>query len=358
MILMNKLLKIDAKKKFASYLKAPVAFRGSESRNLYLLFLLTIFGILILAYVLYFTKRIPLFTLLIEGDSEQANIDRTTSRRNFEGIVYIKNLLGLIVVPVIAYFSYIQWRARKKTIFFIFFIINLLVAVIMVSHDVQKAPIAFFVVGLAIAEAFVSKGISPRKFIIFVMVPVGLIIIGYVLTSERDAFDQLFRYNSSFYGRTFLTGYFGFPLSLELFPEVITQPTHMVGVPTAILGDTHTGLQESARLLKMYTHPETIAAGTGNLYSGFFMGEAWANYGYLGLIIAPTVVGLVIQTVHLFLLTHQKNPWLLAFYVAVTVKWVVSAGFVNFFYLKLLLWPLLLYAISNFFIKRILNHKA
>jgi hypothetical protein len=117
-------------------------------------------------------------------------------------------------------------------------------------------------------------------------------------------------------------------------------------------------LAESARLLKIYTHPETIRAGNGNLYSGFYMGEAWANYGYLGLVIAPFVVGFVIQSVHLFLLLHKKNPWLLAFYCGLTVKWVVSGGFVNFLYLKLLIWPLILYLVSNYILKKILIPKS
>jgi oligosaccharide repeat unit polymerase len=357
MIMLNRLFKVKGRKLFDTYLKAPIEIVGSVDRNKMVLVVLTIFAVSVLAYILLNTKNIPLYTLLVEGDSNQANIDRITSRRNFGGIIYIKNLLGLIMIPVVSYYSYILMRKYKGLFYIVIFGINLLVALILVSHDVQKAPIAFFILGFAILEVFIGGGISKKKFLTFVILPVVAILIGYSLTTEHGIADQLFRTNSGFYGRTFLIGYFGFPLSLELFPDIITLETYGVGIPSFIIDKTNMNAIESARLIKMYVHPDTVNAGTGNLYSGFYMGEAWANYGYVGLVIAPLVVGFVVQSVHLFLLKSAKEPWLLAFYVALTVKWVVGSGFVNFLFLKLLIWPLILFAASNFILKRMLKTK-
>jgi len=358
MIMLNRVIGVNGRKRFVAYLNAPIAIMGSENRNKLALLLLTGFAALVLTYILMNTTRVPLYTLLVEGNSDQANIDRITSRRNFGGIIYIKNLLGLIVIPVIAYYAYVFMRTKKSFFYLLLFLVNLTIALIMVSHDVQKAPIAFFILGFAIMEVFISKGLNFRTMLFFVGFPVALVLIGYTLTTEANSLDQLVRFNSSFYGRTFLGSYFGFPLSLELFPEVITEQTYMIGVPKAFLPEQFENAQESARLLKIYTHPETIKAGTGNLYSGFYMGEAWANYGYLGLVIAPFVVGFVVQTVHLFVLLHKKSPLLLAFYAALTVKWVVGSGFVSFLFLKMLIWPIILYSILNVVLKRILKAES
>lgn len=357
MLLLNKFLNVNGREAFDKFLKAPIQIRGTLERNKIALLLLSLFAIAVLAYILISTKDIPLYTLVVEGDTKQASIDRISSRRNFGGIIYIKNLLGLIVVPVISYYSYILLRVFKTRYFFFFFLVNLVVGVLMVSHDIQKAPIAFFILGFAIVEVFIAKGISIRTFLIFLILPVALILLGYSMTANRGVFDQLLRFNSAFYGRTFVIGYYGFPLSLELFPDVITTQTHTVGIPSFLRSADAGEIQESARLLKMYMHPETIKAGTGNLYSGFYMGEAWANYGYAGLVIAPLIVGFVIQSVHLFVLHHKKNPWLLAFYAGITVKWVVGAGFVNFLFLKLLIWPLLLFAGTNYLLSLYLKQK-
>ncbi len=355
MIMLNKLFKVNGRQLFNTYLKAPIEIVGSMNRNKLVLLVLTFFAVSVLGYILLNTKNVPLYTLLVEGDANQANIDRITARRDFGGIIYIKNLLGLIMIPVVSYYSYILMRKYKSLFFIGIFVVNLLVALILVSHDVQKAPVAFYILGFAILEVFIAGGISKKTFVTFVVLPVAAILVGYSLTTDHGIADQLFRTNSGFYGRTFLIGYFGFPLSLELFPDVITVETYGVGIPSFIIDHTSMNAVESARLLKMYIHPETVNAGTGNLYSGFYMGEAWANYGYVGLVIAPLVVGFVVQSVHLFLLKNAKEPWLLAFYVALTVKWVVGSGFVNFLFLKLLIWPLILFAASNFLLKKMLK---
>jgi oligosaccharide repeat unit polymerase len=300
MIMLNKLFKVNGRKLFNDYLKAPIEIIGSNNRNKIVLIFLTVFAVGVLGYILMNTKSIPLYTLLVEGDSAQANVDRITSRRDFGGIIYIKNLLGLIMIPVVSYYSYILMRKYKSLFFVGIFCVNLLVALILVSHDVQKAPIAFYILGFAILEVFIAGGISKKTFVSFVIVPVALILVGYSLTTDHNLSEQLFRTNSGFYGRTFLIGYFAFPLSLELFPNVITVETFGVGIPSFIIDHTSMNAVESARLIKMYVHQARVANGTGNLYSGFYMGEAWANYGYVGLVIAPLVVGFVVQSVHLY----------------------------------------------------------
>lgn len=357
MLLLNKVLNLDGKKLFNQYLQKEIVFEGSEKRYKLILLGTVGFSICVLAYILLNTDNIALYTLLVEGDSTQASIDRVTSRNNFGGIRHIKNLLGYIMIPVMAYFSYIMMRSKSGVYYKIIFFINFCCAVLLVAQDTQKAPVAFFILGFWILEVFISKGIDLKKLIFFVGLPVFLLLLGYSLTNDKQMLTQLLNLNSSFYGRAFVGSYLGFPLSLELFPNIISEQTYAVGVPQYLLKQIDgVNYVESARLLKIYMHPETINKG-GNLYSGYYMGEAWANYGYLGLIIAPFIVGFVLHIVHLFLLLKSKKPFLIAFYVGLTVKWVVGSGFVNFLYLKLLIWPLILYFISNFVIEKILNYK-
>ena len=354
MILINRIVNIDVKELFERYIKSPLEIHGSALNNKLFLLSITIFSGLVLAYIFYHTERIALYTLLVEHDPEQASIDRITSRLNFGGLSHVKNLLGLLLMPIFCYYTYIMMRRKKQLFYIVIFIINFFLSLLLIAHDTQKAPIAFFMIGFWIVEVFISKDLSIRKLLVFIAVPVILLLTGYVLTSDKG-FDQILRFNSAFYGRTFLTNYFAFPLSLDIFPDIITEPTYAVGLPGSLADWMGLNTVESARLLKMYIDPETIQSGKGNLYSGYYMAEAWANYGYLGLIIAPFIVGLILQTVHLFLLTNPKRPLILAFYTGLSVKWVVSSGFVNFFYLKLLIWPIILYVVTNLILNLFLN---
>lgn len=354
MLVMNKVINVNGRELFETYLKRPVEIVGTPLQNKAVLLGVTMFSLLVLAYIFYYTDRIALWTLVVEGNPEQASIDRVNARLNFGGIIHIKNLAGLIMMPAFCYYSYVIMRKKKSLFYVMIFGVNFVLSLLLVAHDTQKAPIAFFFMGFWILEVFIVGGINTRKLMLFVAAPILLLLLGYAFTTG-SGFDQLLRFNSAFYGRTFLTNYYALPLSLELFPDVITEPTHFIGLPKGVLSSMGTNTIESARLLKMYMDPETVKAGSGNLYSGYYMAEAWANYGYIGLVIAPFIVGFVIHSVHLFLLTQPKQPLILAFYTALTVKWVVASGFVNFLYLKLLFWPLALYLITNFVLKKYLQ---
>jgi len=348
MLSLNKLFNVDVVKAHKRYLKQKLSISNEEGRLKTNVIALTLFSFLVLSYVFLKTDRVALFTLLLEGDQEQARLDRITSRLNFGGIIYIKNLLGYIVIPVIAYYSYVIMRAKKEFLYKLLFSMNFVLAILMVAHDTQKAPIAFFILGFWIVEVIVNDGIDFKKMMLFLGIPVLLILVGYTLTTGVDGLDQFTRFNSAFYGRTFVGGYLGFPLSLELFPDKIIDQTYALGIPQGIRESLGIYVDESARLIMKYIHPDAVANGTANLYSGYYMGEAWANYGYVGLVSAPFIVGFVVQSVHLYLLSKPKEPLIIAFYGLITVRWLVGSGFVNFLYLKLLIFPLILYLIFKF----------
>ena len=106
----------------------------------------------------------------------------------------------------------------------------------------------------------------------------------------------------------------------------------------------------------MQMNPEGVINGTANLFSGYYLGEAYANYGYLGLIISPFIVGGVVQVVHNYLLTHKKDPLILAFYTFITVKWLLGSGVVSFLYLKIILFPLVFYIGTKFLLKLFIKY--
>ncbi len=356
MIGLSKVFNIDVIKTFNQYINKKTIIPTINIK--WILIFLTLFSFLTLAYIFLKTDRVALYTLLVEHNPEQARLDRITSRLNFGGIIYIKNLLGYIMIPVIAYYSYIIMRIKKTMFYKVIFVVNFFLAILMVAHDTQKAPIAFFILGFWIVEVIINNGINLKKAGLFLGLPVLLILVGYTLTTGVDGLDQFTRFNSAFYGRTFVGSYLGFPLSLELFPDKIIEQTYALGIPHAIGEKLGLDLTESARLLMKYVHYEAFENGTGNLYSSFYMGEAWANYGYLGLIMAPFIVGFVIQSVHLYLLSKPKEALLIAFYALITVRWLVGSGFVNFLYLKQIIFPFVLYFIFKFILNQISNYKV
>ncbi|MBA3900454.1 MAG: oligosaccharide repeat unit polymerase [Bacteroidetes bacterium] len=351
MLFLNYIFRFQPKAAFNDYLNKPFDFQSNDFLNKMILSGMVLFAILILWYIFHYTNRIPIITLLTENNPEQAGIDRVDSKRSFSGLDYIKNLGGVVLVPTLAYFSYIFMVKKKNFFYVICFLFLFFISTVLLIYDIQKAPVAFFLFGFLILHTFLFGGVSAKKFLIFTGLGIGLLLLGYQYTSNVNAFDQFTRFNSAFYGRIFISGYLGFPLSLELFPEIIKQPTYQIGLPGFILNFLNLENTESARLLMAHINPEGYEKGSANLVSSYFLGEAYANYGYIGLLIAPLIVGFVVQSVHIFLLKRPKDPLLLAFYASITVKWLLGAGFVSFLYLKIIFFPLVLY----FLVKIIIN---
>jgi len=355
MNLLNILFKVDSKSSLNKSIEGDMEYTIGPTLSNLILLLMFVHSIIILVYVLSSNKHIPLVTLL-QGDIEQAAIERVYVRRNFGGIIYIKNLLGLILMPIFSYFSFLMWQKNKSILRFSLFIMINFATVFLLTYDIQKAPVVFFLFGYVILLTFIRGGISKRTFILFVSFGLLMILLGYYLTGEGGV-TQFLDIKSAFYGRLFISGYGGYLLSLKLFPNIITQPLWYIGIPGFILDFFNLPNIESARLLAIYINPEGVAAGTANLVSSYYLGEAYANYGILGLLIAPVIVGVVIQSVHIILLKSKKTPLILSFYAFITVKWLLNAGFVNFLYLKIVLFPFLLYLITRCIIKLLANKR-
>lgn len=346
MLLINRFFKVSPRKEFTEYLNKEVNFPKSNKYLNILVFSIIAFSSLVLWYIIEKSVAIPIYTLL-KGDSHLASIQRVLVRYEFGGIEYIRNLLGYMLIPIFSYYLFVVAFTQKKLIYFLAFGVQFLFASFIFIYDLQKAPIAFYLLGYIILITLLKGGISRKQLLFFVGLPMLLMLVAYQVTTGASALRLFYEYDSAFYGRVFLTGYFAFPLSFELFPDVITEPTYYSGIPTVILNYFNIENVESARRLMMYMNPEGVENGTANLFSGYYLAEAWANYGYAGLIISPAIVGMVVQTVHAYLLTHAKKALVISFYTFMSIKWLLGAGVVNFIYLKIILYPFIFYFITR-----------
>jgi oligosaccharide repeat unit polymerase len=356
MILLNKIFRLNAVKAFHAYIKKPVFIRQGPVLSMAIVSVFTIISLLVLLYTIHYSESVPFLTLL-RGNMRLAAIERTEIRSAFGGIEYIRNLLGYLMMPVIAYYVFILAYVKRNLLYWILFLLNFCMAAMLLVFDIQKAPVVFFVIGILILYTLLEGGFSRKKFLTFFVTAICLIGVGYVLTTSKNFWDQISNYDSALWGRIFITEYGGYLLSLELFPDKITQPTWYIGLPSFILDFFHLKNEESARLLMKYINPVGVARGEANLISSYYLGEAWANYGWIGIILAPFIVGFVVQSVHIFLLKHPKEPLIMAFYAYITVRWLLSSGFVTFLYLKIILYPLIFYFLFKFLMQLMANKK-
>ena len=78
--------------------------------------------------------------------------------------------------------------------------------------------------------------------------------------------------------------------------------------------------------------PSAVEEGTAGVINSLFLGEAWADFGFAGVMFSPFWVGFVIQWSYILLVKAEKTPLFLALAVYLTLKWPVSGGFNDFVY--------------------------
>jgi len=339
-LIFNKIFKIRIAKELDNYASKQFVL-VDISPSIYVKLALALLSSFGLTYILYYSPSIPIWTLINGGDLVQASIQRVASKREFAGIPYIRTFFGIILIPALAYYSYIIAHTNKSLSSWLFFSFQSILAFILLTFDLQKAPIAFFILGFIIVHTFLTNGVSPKWFFIVFISSVFLILLGYELTTDASMFKQFTDFHSAFYGRIFLVGYLGFPLSMELFPDSIIANTALFGIPEPLREIYNIEATDSARELMKYINPVGVREGSANLISGYYLGEAWASFRYSGLLMAPIVVGCVIQFIHLVLLHLPKHPLFVAFYALISTKWLITSGFSNFLTLKIILFPLL-----------------
>lgn len=348
MIITNGLYNVNISSLYTSFENKELIVGLSYRRIWFTLFSICIFSILVSIYIKVYSGSWPLYTAVVEKDFLSAREGRIDVRRNFQGIEYIKNLFGLCLVPMFSYFAYIIWLKKRTLYCLISYLVILSCTIFIISYDTQKAPIIFYLIGYVVIYPLIKKPISRKALIIFfsgALLLMGLMYISFNAT-DNDVLDVVLDPGSAMWGRMFISSYAGVPLSFEWFPDIITQPTWQIGIPEFILNALNLPTTESARLMMLKIEPD------GNLISSYFIAEAWANYGLIGVVISPFIIGFCVQFVHLLLLRHRKDPLAIAFYAFMTTRWVISSGFVNYLYFKAILIPLVLYYIARKIIYR------
>lgn len=349
MILMNNIFKIHPRKDFFNFIKEPIKYEISDQRLKQIMIVLILISFLTFIYIKHYSGSWPLYSAIVEQDYIAAAEGRIDVRLNFHGIVYIKNLIGLYLVPIFSYYSFIISQQKKTLYYKVSFLIMLVLTLLILSYDTQKAPIIFYACGFVVIHVLTKGKISKKSIILFVLIALGIMGILYSVfnASTHGALDVILDPRSAMWGRMFISGYAGVPLTFEWFPDVITQPTWQIGIPEFILKVFDLPTTESARLLMLKIEPE------GNLISSYYIAEAWANYGLIGVFIAPFIVGINVQIIQIYLLKSPKNPLLIAFYAFMTTKWVISSGFVNYLFFKAIIFGFIIYFLAKLIIYRL-----
>lgn len=324
--------KVGAKGLYRRFLEKPTgpAFSHKDRNTEFLLLIGLVIGGGATAYTLIEIGFVGIYELIAGSWSPEAlDVMRTEAKWGFGGIVYVRNLLMSILVPVMACLSYAHYL-RRRTLFSMFlFLCYLALAVVALTYSFEKAPLLYFLISLGFVYLYFHGGVSWTTVIFGIGLVCALLVAMYALLTVTGI--QL-GYNTGPIGRILLAQSAGVFLSFDYFGRV----GDFIGVSSVsqlfsnLFGFEYS--ERSARILMEFYNPGGVEAGVSGVISGLFIGEAWANFGLFGVIVAPLYVGFMLQSFFLVLITLRKSIVSIAILGYFSFGGALSGGLNAYFY--------------------------
>jgi oligosaccharide repeat unit polymerase len=334
MLFVSKLCGFEAKREFNDYLKKPLENMAANRNEIFYLFsALSAISFLAIIYMIWKTPDIPIFELLKGTDESLAEL-RVEASRHFHGNVLFRNIFALTLTPVLSLIVYLFAVLTNEPRWKLLFVFLFAGAVFVNVYDLAKSPIFFYFIMFFLVRIYIGKmRFSPVKLAVYGIIG-GAVLVGmYVVIQGVNDIGTFLSYNKGPIGRLILAQIAPTFLHLNIFGEALPF-LYGKSLPTALTGLFDIDNVRSARMVMAHVFPERIEDGTGGVLNTLFVAEAYANFGYLGIIIGTLYVGAVIQLLYIFFLRLPKNPIFLSLFVyfSINIPRTIVGGFTDFLF--------------------------
>lgn len=328
MILTSKLFHINSSKTILEkYIEKPIIGLSNKKPNneLALYVILSLLSCISIIYMLSKLNHIPILEMFKGASPNYLALIRISAIREFSGVIQIPIIFGRILGQMLTYIAYIQWKKTRKKSILIWFIILFIFTSIMLTVYLEKALILWFLGGFLIINIMLNK-LKTKTYILYSFV---LIFIILKLFQFSKGFNNIKETISPFIERVAITQIEGAYLMYEIFP---LSHEHIKGRSISNLLSKllkFDYMEPAERTVLFAVYPQVIREGRIGTMTTLFIGDAWANFGFLGLILSPWISGAILQLFYVIILKSKKSPVNLAIYTYVTMNNPLRSGFVN-----------------------------
>lgn len=248
---------------------------------------------------------------------------RFSISRGFPGIIYLKTIFfdSLPILLCCIFYSYYLTVRTQQTrgVFYLSFIL----ASYSSTFTFEKSPFIVFILTLYIIKKIIQRRrIKPYYFLIL-----PLLLFGFFSLLSSASASFIFR---AIFNRIFIDQVSGSYLMFEIYP--INYPFIGFSSISSLVEIFGLNYQFPARRIAMEYAFGERALSYMNLLSTYYLGEAYANFGVLGVILAPIYVCTLITTFYHKLIKTTKSPLIIAIFAYSIIPSSVSSQFNNFLY--------------------------
>lgn len=321
----------NAKKQYIDYITRNPQKDSYENQVFVCLCLASIIGIISCVYVFYHMGMLPQLYILKLGDKiEQTRIQITHS---FKGNTYFRNLIFLDLTPMLSYLAYIYLRITHKKRWGVLFAIDFIMAVLVKTYNFEKAPNIYYLFYFCIIEILLNNRYFFR--ILGLISISGVIIIVMQYTVVYGYKENFFTLSSGPLGRIFMTQIATLFLHVQTFPNMhpYLQGSSLPTVLAKLIRSPESWKRSGKIVMETYNRAG-VEAGTAGVMNALFVGEAYANWGIIGVIAAPAIVAFWFSIAYTWLLRTKKTPINMFVYLILfnNLTNCLNGGFVDYLY--------------------------
>lgn len=289
-------------------------------------------GVVAMVYVFKCIGYFPLARLW-SGSGSELSLNRIEITREFKGNVYIRNIFMLTVTPMLSYIAYLYMRITKQWKWRFLFALLFLYSVIAKTYNYEKAPVIWYIFYFYILEILLGN----KKLMKWLagIGTAGILIILWFYYGVFGYEGNLFTLSNGPMSRLMITQVATLFLHIQTFPVLspYLEGASMSRLLGKILGLRSSGIRSGRVVMELF-NPAGVANGTAGVMNTFFIGEAYANWGMLGTLLAPIYVGFLYSFATCFFLKQKKTPLVVGMYLIVfnNFSQVLLGGFVDYLY--------------------------
>lgn len=314
----------------SDYADKKIDLSGVNGNSLkYSVWIFTFLSFLACLYTFYKIRYFP-FLKAITTSGSTLDILRIDSSRNFSGIVYVKNIFGIALMPLLSYVWAFYYIANKSLADGFMFFITFIMSASILYYDFSKSPLLWYILSYIFVYYYAGGKLKFNRLLILSVVSFFVLIVMYSIRGV--GLNDFASYNTGPIGRVVLGQVAGTYYIFDLFP----MDHDFIGFSSLsqflsnLLGYEY--IERAARIAMMSFNPVGVDEGTAGVMNSLFVAEAWANFGFIGVLISPLWVGFLIGSLYYFFLNKKKNPLWLALFVSFSFGGSFTGGFNDYIY--------------------------
>lgn len=298
--------------------------------------IICIISVVALIMLVIFLRKIGYVPLLMfvhapEGFSMALERTRISGMYIFSPI--ITNILVLTMIPLLSYmaFSYaLTFRTKKWCVLSA---VLFLASLVVKTYKFEKSPVLFYIMVFVLIYVYSRGGINQTVMLVIGGVLLAILLVIYRIMGYSGDFLDIY---NGVLGRTLFTEVGTLAYAFDLFPGIFGFLGGRSLSPTVLklLGKDSALHLRSAKLVMEFYGADKVYDGTAGVMNTHFMGEAYANWGYSGVLFSMLWVAFIVSLVFSIVLKLRKTPISIAYLAVMTVRLATTTqgGFVDFIY--------------------------